>query len=206
MCRWEIRWRRCSTWRAFPRRTAPHPNPLPASGARELLRRYALQSENLGRCAFTPPQQRRPPSPRLRGEGWGEGPERRTTQLQADAFTPPAARDRTARVARYEPRASWHFLQGKRPAAPKLSLLTNPAAKRATPHQRHPPNARCAFCGRYRRCSPTRTIFIVLVPPALPIGSPIVSTITSPGRTCPRSTSSSSAAMSTWSRSPVWSR
>src|SRR2546425_11649876 len=37
--------------------------------------------------------------------------------------------------------------------------------------------------GHDLRCSPTLTIFIVLVPPALPIGSPMVSTIRSPSFT-----------------------
>jgi hypothetical protein len=56
------------------------------------------------------------------------------------------------------------------------------------------------------RCSPTFTIFIVLVPPDLPMGSPIVSTITSPGLTWPLATSRPSAASSTLSRSALCSR
>ena len=59
-----------------------------------------------------------------------------------------------------------------------------------------PACGRLGFWRRYRR-SPTRTIFIVLVPPDLPIGSPIVSTIRSPRCTWPLSTSRSSAARST---------
>ena len=58
----------------------------------------------------------------------------------------------------------------------------------------------------HARCSPTRTIFIVLVPPDLPIGSPIVSTTRSPSRTSPFETRRASAASSTASRSVLCSR
>src|SRR6185503_20649679 len=51
------------------------------------------------------------------------------------------------------------------------------------------------------RCSPTLTIFMVLVPPALPIGSPMVSTIRSPSLTTLLSTSARSASCSSSSRS-----
>src|SRR5258708_4561820 len=51
------------------------------------------------------------------------------------------------------------------------------------------------------KCSPTLTIFIVFVPPALPIGSPMVRTIRSPSLTAPLSTSTFSASCSSSSRS-----
>src|SRR5204863_6488134 len=50
-------------------------------------------------------------------------------------------------------------------------------------------------------CSPTLTIFMVLVPPALPIGSPMVSTIRSPSFTTLFVTSTFSASRSSSSRS-----
>src|SRR6185295_14199946 len=50
-------------------------------------------------------------------------------------------------------------------------------------------------------CSPTLTIFMVLVPPALPIGSPMVSTIRSPALHTLFSTSTLSASSSSSSRS-----
>ena len=59
--------------------------------------------------------------------------------------------------------------------------------------RRHPAHA--------LRCSPALTIFIVLVPPALPIGSPIVSTIRSPSLTTRFSNSTFSASISSSSRS-----
>src|SRR5262249_52156380 len=46
------------------------------------------------------------------------------------------------------------------------------------------------------RCSPTLTIFIVLVPPALPMGSPMVSTMMSPSFTTLLATSVFSASCS----------
>ena len=56
-----------------------------------------------------------------------------------------------------------------------------------------------------RRFSPTLTIFIVLVPPALPMGSPMVSTIRSPFCTRPARNSTPSASSSSSSRSrPAW--
>ena len=54
---------------------------------------------------------------------------------------------------------------------------------------------------RSQACSPTRTIFNVLVPPACPIGSPTVITIRSPRLTTPLSSSMRSALASAASRS-----
>src|SRR5581483_1869485 len=64
---------------------------------------------------------------------------------------------------------------------------------------------RCPSAGQWRS-SPTRTILGVLVPPELPIGSPIVSTTRSPGRTWPLATRRSSAPCSTASRSSLCSK
>ncbi len=59
-------------------------------------------------------------------------------------------------------------------------------------------------CRQACRCSPTLTIFIVFVPPDLPIGSPNESTIRSPACTTPFSTSTRSASASSASRSWPW--
>lgn len=55
-----------------------------------------------------------------------------------------------------------------------------------------------------RRRSPTRTIFMVLVPPDMPIGSPKDTTMRSPGSTMLFSTSTCSASSSSASRSCPW--
>ena len=59
----------------------------------------------------------------------------------------------------------------------------------------------CRITDQERRCSPTRTIFMVLVPPEVPIGSPMVSTMMSPSCTAPCATSTFSASSSSSSRS-----
>src|SRR5262245_42727421 len=63
--------------------------------------------------------------------------------------------------------------------------------------------ARCKFGSTIHafRCSPTLTIFMVFVPPLLPIGSPMVSTMMSPCFTTLLATSTFSASCSSSSRS-----
>src|SRR5262249_12404582 len=59
----------------------------------------------------------------------------------------------------------------------------------------------CLVSGYDLLCSRTFTIFMVLVPPDLPMGSPMVSTMRSPGFTTPLATSTLSASASSSSRS-----